>query len=740
MATTCPALLQDPSKLHQDFTTLRVCDDIVFSDSLQAFVVTRYNDIVTVLDNPEVFSSKPTVPEPPEFVAAQIGAKCPLRGTLLGLDNPDHDRLRKSVSSFFVPRRLIRFEPLIGKLANELLDDFVGEGSINIKSRFALPLPLKIVSAVAGLDPARWEWVGQSLALFGGHEELSGGTFDEKIQAIIEFHEHVAELIEARRTDRRDDLISHIWNERDAQNVVMTDFEHLSMIPGLLLAGHETTTNLLSMGLNHLLHRKLWDQINYDDTMRASAIEELLRFESAITGMRREVVKAFQLGNLSLKPGDQVFCAYNSGSRDSTRFTNAQEIIPDRKFDTQHLGFGRGMHACLGAPLARLILRIEMRSLHARLPGLRLAEPYEKREYQHVHEGRGVKRLTVAWDAEAALSLSKHKTDAALAAPKQIAKQSMSEPLLALVESVWSPARNVLAIDLRPLSARTSPGWLAGAHVDIPVGALGFRQYSIHSDPKEQDRFSIAVLLEERGTGGSKHIHSTVQQGQHLKIRGPRNHFALRPAKSYLFIAGGIGITPVRSMIFSARSNQIPYQAFYLGSARKAMAFSSDLSTDACVTLWPKDELGLFDLETLRKIDLEDTLIYCCGPTRLISAVENLFAYLPSGVLNVEKFANDTLTEFDSTSNKPFEVVLDRSGRILQVPAEKSLLKVLNENGAAILSTCSKGVCGTCEVGVLEGVPEHRDTVLTREEKLDRKSMMPCVSRCSGARLVLDLW
>ena len=145
----------------------------------------------------------------------------------------------------------------------------------------------------------------------------------------MEFHEHVAKLIEDRRTSSKDDLIA-ISEMRETQNVNMSDFEHLSMISGLLLAGHETATDLLSTGLYHLLYNMLWEQINYDDATRATAIEELLRFESAITGMRREVTKPFQLGTLSLSLGDQAFCMYNSGSRDSNHFPNAHKIVPDQ--------------------------------------------------------------------------------------------------------------------------------------------------------------------------------------------------------------------------------------------------------------------------------------------------------------------------------------------------------------------------------------------------------------------------
>ena len=135
---------------------------------------------------------------------------------------------------------------------------------------------------------------------------------------------------------------------------------------------------------------------------RASTIEELVRYESAITGMKREVLKEFKLRDTILQPGQILFLAYNSGSRDTSIFSDANDIVPYRKFPVQHLGFGRGVHACFGAPLARLLLKIEMRVLFERLPNLRLVTPYDKTQYDAVHEGRGIAALEVAWQVSKA--------------------------------------------------------------------------------------------------------------------------------------------------------------------------------------------------------------------------------------------------------------------------------------------------------------------------------------------------
>jgi cytochrome P450/ferredoxin-NADP reductase len=770
---------QHPQELFHDLAALRREDGVYYSTQLEAYVVTRYDDITAILDRPDVFSSRPTVPEPPSFVVDKIGPKCPMRGTLLGHDNPDHDRLRLSVNTFFVPRRLKRFEPLIENLAHELLDKIAAKGISNIKADFALPLPLKVISAVAGLETSDWQWVARSLSLFGGHHEFALETFEEKLDAIVDIHERIAQLIQLRRIDRRDDLISHIWDEREAGNVVMTDFEHLSMIPGLLLAGHETTTNLLSMGLSHLLHHGLWKEISMTDDTRAAALEELLRYESAITGMPRLATQRFSIGSTSFKQGDRIFLAYNSGSRDERYFLNGDSLDIHRKAGKQHLGFGRGIHACLGAPLARMLLQIELRVLNERLPGLRLTTSYNEIQYDHVHEGRGIKSLEVAWDGPAARRITEKRQKSGAKEPaKPLPARNKQARSHVVIKEIALVATDVLLLTLSALPGQLLQRWTPGSHIDIPVGKHGWRQYSLCSDPADPSIWQIAVLLEENGTGGSQHIHKDFRPGQQLTVGGPRNYFPLRPGPTlnnsnlkpaYLFIAGGIGITPIRSMISAARAQDSTYRALYLGSSRSRMAFASELCDDPNARIWAKDESGPFHLPayarnivnistssstttTTTNNNTTPTLeVYTCGPARLIAGVEAAFTpYLPSSHIHSEHFSNTTISSSNTTTtqaeeNEPFTVLLRRSNRRLHVPGSKSLLTVLNENGTEVMSTCARGTCGTCEVGVLAveegGELVHRDTVLTREERVEAKSMMSCVSRCrGGGGLVLDLW
>ncbi len=393
----CP--FSDPERLFDDLAEARTTEGLPWSDVFQARVVSRYDEIVRALHDPATFSSAPTVPELPSPWRERFAGRVPARGTLLRLDNPDHDRLRAAVSTFFMPRLLGRYEPWIREQAHQFVDGFAELGSADLKTSFALPLPLKVISHIVGLEADRWEWIGEALGFFLGPRDIHHpGTPEEKAQKLLDLHDYVLQVMAERKRHRRDDLISHVWNQRQAGVGEMTDFEMLSLFPGLMLAGHETSSNLICMALSHLLADPArYAAAQQDDASRTAALEELFRFESAITGMRRLVLRDTELGGVRLQAGEQVFLAYAAGSQDPLRFARPDQIDLGRSWAAPHLGFGQGVHACLCAPLARLLLRVELGVLHDRLPGLRLGARYEELQHTAVSEGRGMVALPLAW-------------------------------------------------------------------------------------------------------------------------------------------------------------------------------------------------------------------------------------------------------------------------------------------------------------------------------------------------------
>ena len=299
-------------------------------------------------------------------------------------------------------------------------------------------------------------------------------------------------------------------------------------------------------------------------------------------------------------------------------------------------------------------------------------------------------------------------------------------------------ADGVVVLTLRSADGQPLPAWAPGAHVDLVLGARHVRQYSLCGDPRDLSAWRIGILREELGTGTSRFIRDELQPGDAAVVHGPRNHFALEPATRYLFIAGGIGITPLLPMIRAADAAGAQWRLAYGGRQRASMAFLDELARYGThVTITPHDESGLLPLDSLLGTPDPHTLVYCCGPEALLQAVEERFVGRPPGALHVERFAPKPVGE--PARSEPFEIYLQDSGISLMVPPDRSILSVVEEAGITVLTPCEEGTCGTCETAVLDGVPDHRDSVLTAEERQANDCMMVCVSRSCTTRLVLEL-
>ena len=300
-------------------------------------------------------------------------------------------------------------------------------------------------------------------------------------------------------------------------------------------------------------------------------------------------------------------------------------------------------------------------------------------------------------------------------------------------------ADGVVSLTLRSPDGAALPSWQPGAHVDLLLPNGLERQYSLCGDLSDTGSWRIGVLREPDGRGGSEFIHSRLKTGSDVEVRGPRNHFELLPAERYLFIAGGIGITPILPMLDAATTAGAQWSLLYGGRSRASMAFTDELAArfGDRVSIRPQDRYGLLDLAAYLGAPQPRTRVYCCGPAGLLDAVLDYCEAHGWPEPHIERF--EPKPAADSGADQPFEVVLSRSGRTLQVPADASILDVVREAGISVLYSCTEGTCGTCETDVLDGAPDHRDSVLSSAEQAAGDTMMICVSRAKGDRLVLDL-
>lgn len=305
-------------------------------------------------------------------------------------------------------------------------------------------------------------------------------------------------------------------------------------------------------------------------------------------------------------------------------------------------------------------------------------------------------------------------------------------------------ADGVVSLTLVRADGAPLPAWEAGAHIDVTLGATTgdslVRQYSLCSDPHDRYRWRIGVLREPQSRGGSAHVFDKIHDGDIVEVGEPRNHFGLAAAPRYVFVAGGIGITPILPMITEAERAGAGWTLHYGGRSRTSMAFLDELAHHGDrVTIAPHDEVGLLDLATALADADAGTLVYACGPEPLLDAVADRMRDRRAGGLHVERFTARALDTPDD--DETFEVEFVASAVTATVGPQTSILTVAEQAGIAADWSCREGTCGTCETPLIEGRVEHRDSVLDDDERAAQDCLMVCVSRaergCPNLRLDL---
>jgi vanillate O-demethylase ferredoxin subunit len=319
----------------------------------------------------------------------------------------------------------------------------------------------------------------------------------------------------------------------------------------------------------------------------------------------------------------------------------------------------------------------------------------------------------------------------------------VTEQLEVRVETVKLETEDIRVYELVHPEGSELPAFTAGAHIDVHLPNGFVRQYSLCNDPRETHRYLLGVLRESNGRGGSSAMHDGVRAGGRVTVTVPRNNFPLvEDARRSLLIAGGIGVTPMLAMLHELEARGADYRLHYCTRSPRMTAFMAQLRTPRFMSRVSfhhdgGDPSKGLDVEGLLA-DVEDgTHVYCCGPAGLMEAVKTASTHWPSGSIHFEYFSTDA--EIDGQANTAFEVELAGSGAVYLVPPDKTILDVLLENGHDVESSCEEGLCGTCIVDVLDGIPDHRDLVLDDEEHESNRSMTVCCSRAKSGRLKLDL-
>jgi len=724
-------------------------EPVFWSPELGYWVVTRYADIKAIFRDHANFSPANALEKitPPSAAVQQVlaGYGYAMNRTLVNEDEPAHMARRRLLLEPFTPEALKVHEPLVRRLAREYVSRFIDAGQADLVDQMLWEVPLTIALHFLGVDEEDMPLLRQySIA----HTVNTWGRPDEAEQlkvahAVGNFWQLAGRILEKMRRDPSGPgwMKFGIRLQAEHPEVVTDSYLHSMMMAGIV-AAHETTANATANALRLLLsHPTAWAELCRDPGLIPNAVEECLRFSGSIVAWRRVALNEVRVGGITMPAGARFMMVMTSGNHDEAKFAEADLLDIHRDNAGEHLSFGYGAHQCMGKNLARMELQIFLEELTRRLPHLRLAP--QAFSYLPNMAFRGPEHLHVEWDP----ARNPERRDPTLLArgrPVRIGAARESRPAHALrVDRMRPLTPGIVELRLVPEPGVTLPRWAPGAHLDIECGSPGrLRQFSLVGDAAQRDAFTIAVLREPAGRGGSDWIHAQLRPGSVVQARGPRNHFRFdETQRRALFIAGGIGITPLTAMALRAKQLGMDYALHYSGASRAGMAYVEALAGlhGERLHLHVKDEGGRADLAALLRTPRPDCTVYACGPQRMLDALPGAMAAWPEGALRVEHF-HAAPGRLDPEKEQAFEVELRDSGAVLTVPRDRSLLQALRALNIDVQSDCGEGLCGSCEVQVIAGEVDHRDVVLTAAERRENRKMMACCSRAkAGGRLVLAL-
>lgn len=390
---------------YPTFAAVREEAPAFYSDDLDMWVVTRYRDASMVMSDTELFSASnsqdpllPFCPEAGQVLSEGFGYV----PVMTNLDPPEHARIRRHNMTAFSARRVAGLEPVIRRIATGLLDDMLAQERFDWVAGLAYPLPINVIFELVGFPREDADmvkgWAGDRLTIMFGHPDEAEQL--EVARNMASLWEYCTEHVQRRRRDRADDFTSALLDIHDADPGDITLDEITSVVMGLGIAGHETTTNLLTNAMRLLLeHRDQWKELCADPSLIANAVEESLRFDSSVNAWRRLARTDVDLGDGAVIPEEaKVLVLLGAGNRDDTEFDEPDRFDIHRDGARRHLSFGKGIHHCLGAPLARLEARVVFEEITRRAPDLRLIE--QTLDYPPIIAFRGPRELWLTHDQE----------------------------------------------------------------------------------------------------------------------------------------------------------------------------------------------------------------------------------------------------------------------------------------------------------------------------------------------------
>lgn len=697
------------------YARMRALGPVVYLPQHDNYALPRYREVAAALRNHGDFCSSKGV------AGDAFGCEF-LQGNTVASDPPRHTALRRAMAPPLFPGALKDIQPQIMEVAEALIDGLVEQGEFDTPRDLSRHLPFTIVRDMVGLpdhgQDRMQSWAAAAFDVLGCQNERGKAAVAtiREMRRFIQGELTRESVRPGSWTSRILDLVDNGDLDPELAPFAMRDYINPSLDSTI------SATSQLIWQLSQ--HPEEWQRLRKHPEFVLNAANEAVRLASPARSFTRQLTRDFEIEDVLIPAGSRVQMLFASANRDETAFENPDSFDITRD-PRKHLGFGSGIHMCVGMHLAQLEMTSLLEAMIPRVARIECGTP-EIGLNNTIYTFASLPTRFVP-EATARPSVASPTKQAQTLREVRVARRS--DAAEDVVELVFQPANDV------PLPAAEP-----GAHIDLFLREGLVRQYSLTGKPSRES-FRIAVQIEPVSRGGSRAVFDTVTEGKTLLIGGPRNAFQLadHDCTVHLF-SGGIGLTPIYAMAWALHDAGRDFVWHLSARSRTRVAFLDEINAAPFANRVilrfddePNDQPGLTD--AISRISPEEH-IYLCGPKGYMNFLTDCAAKagLAAGHVHLEHFG----AEIDS-SGDAFEVQFARSGKLAMVAPGDTILEVATREGIAVPTACQNGVCGTCLTRVIDGQPDHRDLVLTDAEKANGETIAVCCSRSQSKRLVLDL-
>lgn len=719
MTTTAPVydvdfysddFIRDP---HPHYAAMRSLGPVIFIPSLGNYALTQHNVVRSALRNHAAFSSA-------KGVAGDKFGSDFLQGNTVASDPPTHPKLRRAMAPPLLSGALETIRPEVERVADTLIEGLTNKGSFDAISDLARYLPLKIVTEMVGLPDFGQEnmlkWAAAAFDVLGEQNERGKMA----LEAIAEMRAFIAGQV------NRDTLKKGSWTYRildlvdqGALSAELAPFAIRDYINPSL----DTTISATGQLIWQLSQNPdQWDKLRDNPDLCRNAVNEAVRLGAPIRSFSRHTTQDVTVAGITIPQGARVMMLYASANRDGQVFKNPDQFDVTRD-PKDHLGFGSGIHMCIGMHLAQLEMISLLKAMISRVGRIEIGTP----EIALNNTIAAFSKLptTFVADKRQALASQKVSIQGALLEAKIIKREDV--------------ATDIISLTLASTTETPLPIATAGSHIDVHIRDGLVRQYSLTGDMSEI--YQIAIQREPHSRDGSIAMHTQYQAGSIIKISPPRNNFALAERADHsLLYGGGIGLTPILAMAWELHKAGKSFVCHLSARSRDRLAYGDKIST----LPFANSITCYFDVDDTKTLRFDGEMLshtpnchaYICGPKGYMNFITNSLEMVGLAVdnIHIEHFSAEIDVDGD-----PFEVIAQKSGTTIQVGPKETILAALNREGISVPTSCQNGVCGSCLTPVIEGKPDHRDLVLTDTEKASNTRIAVCCSRSQTHQLILDV-